>query len=121
VSTRTSEPASAPTTTDLRLATAFRTVAIAEAFTWAGLLAGMLWAYVLTDPSDRIGIEVFGPIHGAMFVAYCVLALVCWRRFGWSLRATAVALVASIPPFTTVWFELSATRRGMLPRRARTA
>ena len=59
----------------------FRTVAIAEAFSWAGLLVGMLLKHVLKV--TELGVQVFGPIHGAIFVAYLVSVLVVRRPLGW--------------------------------------
>jgi integral membrane protein len=90
----------------------FRAVAIAEACSWAGLLIGMLFKYVVV--LDDIGVNVFGPIHGALFVAYVVITLVVARTFRWSLPTTLVALVASIPPIATLWFERRARRTGLL-------
>ncbi|GAA0905382.1 DUF3817 domain-containing protein [Pseudonocardia zijingensis] len=93
-------------------ARAFRAVAIAEACSWAGLLFGMFFKYVVVF--DDIGVKVFGPIHGALFVAYVVVTLVVARTFRWRLPVTIVALVASIPPLATLWFERRAHRRGLL-------
>lgn len=93
-------------------ALAFRVVAIAEACSWAGLLIGMFFKYVVVF--DDIGVKVFGPIHGALFVAYVVVTLVVARRFGWRLPVTLIALVASIPPLATLWFERRARRHGVL-------
>ena len=94
-------------------AAAFRTVAIAEAISWIGLLAGMFVKYV--PETSELGVQIFGPIHGAVFVAYVVVALVASRVLGWSRGTTLLALVASVPPLATVWFERRATRTGALP------
>ena len=93
-------------------ATAFRTVAIAEAISWIGLLAGMFVKYV--PATSEVGVQIFGPIHGAVFVAYVVLALLASRLLGWSRGTTLLALAASVPPLATVWFERRATRTGEL-------
>jgi integral membrane protein len=93
--------------------TAFRAVAIAEAISWIGLLAGMFVKYV--PETSEIGVKIFGPIHGAIFVAYVVMALLASRVLRWSRGATVLALVASVPPLATVWFERRATRSGDLP------
>jgi integral membrane protein len=95
------------------VARAFRVVAFAEAVSWALLLAGMFVKWVLR--TSEVGVQVAGPIHGAVFVVYVVLALTCWRVLRWDLRTTALALVASVPPFATVWFERWAARTGRLP------
>jgi integral membrane protein len=90
----------------------FRIVAIAEACSWAGLLIGMFFKYVVVF--DDIGVKVFGPVHGALFVAYVVVTLIVARTFRWRLPFTLTALVASIPPLATLWFERRAHRQGVL-------
>ena len=81
-------------------ATAFRVVAVAEALSWLGLLIGMFVKYV--PETTELGVKVFGPIHGAVFVAYVVVALLTARVLRWSLGTTVLALLASVPPFATV-------------------
>jgi integral membrane protein len=98
------------------VARAFRAVAIAEAVSWALLLAGMFVKWVLR--ASELGVQVFGPVHGAVFVAYVVATLVAWRVLRWDVPTVLLALVASIPPFVTVWFERWAQRAGKLPVRA---
>ncbi len=94
-------------------ATAFRVVAVAEALSWIGLLIGMYVKYV--PETTELGVKVFGPVHGGIFVAYVVLALVAARVLRWSVGTTLLALLASIPPLATVWFERRATRTRQLP------
>src|SRR5215203_690074 len=91
----------------------FVTVAIAEAVSWAGLLIGMYVKY-LTDAGE-LGVKVFGPVHGGIFVLYVVLALAVARAQRWSIGTTSVALVCAVPPFATVPFEMWASRTGRLP------
>jgi integral membrane protein len=95
-------------------ATAFRIVAIAEALSWVGLLIGMYVKYV--PETTEMGVKIFGPIHGGIFVAYVVVALVASRVLRWSPRTTVLALLCSVPPLATVWFERLATRNERLPR-----
>lgn len=104
------------TTTSTRpaLATLFRAVAIAEACSWTGLLIGMVFKYLVVF--DDVGVKVFGPIHGALFVAYVVITLLTARTFRWRWSTTILGLAASIPPLTTLWFERSVYRRGLLDR-----
>jgi integral membrane protein len=90
----------------------FRVVAVAEACSWVGLLVGMFFKYVVVF--DEIGVTVFGPIHGALFLAYVLVTVVVARTFRWRLSTTLLALVASIPPLATLWFERRARRRGLL-------
>ncbi|MDN5919357.1 MAG: DUF3817 domain-containing protein [Pseudonocardia sp.] len=94
------------------LARIFRGVAIAEACSWTGLLIGMVFKYLVVF--DDIGVTIFGPIHGALFVAYVIVTLLTARTFRWDLRTTIVGLLASIPPLTTIWFERRVARRGRL-------
>lgn len=91
---------------------AFRAVAIAEAISWTGLLIGMFFKYVVVG--NDIGVEVFGPIHGALFLAYVAVALVIARPMRWRAGTLVLALVASVPPLATLWFERRARRTGVL-------
>ncbi len=97
------------------VAIAFRVVAVAEACSWLGLLIGMFVKYVL-DTSE-LGVKIFGPIHGAVFVTYVLVALVAARMLRWSLGTTLLGLAASVPPLVTIWFERWATGSGALPAR----
>ncbi|MDQ4118079.1 MAG: DUF3817 domain-containing protein [Actinomycetota bacterium] len=94
------------------LARVFRGVAIAEACSWTGLLIGMVFKYLVVF--DEIGVRVFGPVHGVLFVAYLIVALLAAHTFRWDRTTLAVGLLASIPPLTTLWFERRASRRGVL-------
>ncbi len=93
-------------------ATAFRVAAFAEALSWLGLLTGMFFKYVV-DAGEQ-GVQIFGPIHGTVFLTYVVITLLTWRSQRWSLPTALLALVASVPPFCTVVFEVWARRTGRL-------
>ena len=95
------------------VALAFRAVALAEACSWVGLLFGMFVKYVLAT-SER-GVQIFGPIHGGIFIAYLVLTVVAARVLRWSATTTLLALAASVPPLVTLWFDRWATHTGRLP------
>ena len=97
-------------------ATIFRVVAVAEALSWLGLLGGMYVKYV--SQTSEVGVQIFGPIHGGIFLAYVVMTLVARRLLGSNLPTTLLALAASLPPLTTALFERWATRTGRLPSRA---
>lgn len=97
-----------------RVLPTFRLVAILEAFSWAGLLLGMLLKYVLTA-QEALGTElvtVFGTAHGALVMVYVALALAVALRQRWGWRTTGLALAATVPPFATVVFDLWAERTG---------
>lgn len=88
----------------------FRTAAVAEAITWALLLVGMVLKYV--TETTELAVSVFGMLHGVVFIAYGLVAVVVAVDQRWSLGRTALALLAAIPPFATVVFDLLAERRG---------
>jgi len=95
-----------------RIVFAFRVVAFVEALTWLGLLVGMYFKWIAE--TGEAGVKIFGPIHGAVFVLFVLVALVTARALRWNLWTTALALVSSIPPFGTVVFEVWAARTGRL-------
>ncbi|MCR1781926.1 DUF3817 domain-containing protein [Nocardioides carbamazepini] len=96
-------------TTPTRL---FRTVAIAEAITWTGLLLGMFLKYV--TETTELGVRVFGMLHGVVFVAYVVTTVVLWVDRRWSAGRGLLVLLAAIPPLVTLPLEWWAVRKGWL-------
>ena len=88
----------------------FRTTAVAEAITWALLLVGMFLKYV-TETTDA-AVSIFGPIHGVAFIAYGLTAVLVAVDQRWSPSRAVLALLAAIPPFFTVLFDVLAERRG---------
>ncbi|MEU3269986.1 DUF3817 domain-containing protein [Saccharomonospora sp. NPDC006951] len=100
-----------------RLVKLFSIIAIVEACTWAGLLAGMYFKYI-PETTTELGVKIFGPLHGAAFVCYGIVTILLSMKLRWPVRwLTLVALVAAIPPFTTVVFEFWARRTGRLTAR----
>lgn len=95
------------------VATLFRAVALAEACSWVGLLFGMFVKWVLAG--SEAGVQLFGPIHGGIFVAYVVVTLVAARVLRWDATTTMLGLAASVPPLATLWFDRWATATGRLP------
>jgi integral membrane protein len=89
----------------------FRVVAIAEAVTWLALLIAMFFKWVL---GHEEAIRIPGMTHGIVFVVYVVVSLYTAWRLKWTLTTAALALVASIPPFGTLVFEIWAKRKGHL-------
>ncbi|MCW2610206.1 MAG: hypothetical protein JWM15_1452 [Cryptosporangiaceae bacterium] len=90
------------------LVTLFRVAAVAEACSWAGLLIGMFFKYGPAD--NEIGVKIFGPIHGMLFLLYVLSVLLVRSPLRWSVPRTLVGLLASIPPFATIWFERKVLR-----------
>lgn len=95
-----------------RIPALFVAVAIAEAVSWALLLTGMFFKYVVVR--NEIGVQIAGPVHGALFMAYLAVTVLQARAGAWKWWVTLVALACSIPPFATVLFERWARSRGLV-------
>ncbi|MEV0294579.1 DUF3817 domain-containing protein [Nocardia sp. NPDC050710] len=106
---------------DLRsVAGRFRFFAVLEALSWLGLLVGMGFKY-LPDPGNEVGVKIFGPVHGTIFILFVLTALLAARELNWTWKTTVLALLSSIPPFFTVIFEVWAVRTGKLGELSATA
>ncbi|UFU02752.1 DUF3817 domain-containing protein [Ruania suaedae] len=86
-----------------------RLLADAEAVTWALLLIGMALKY-LTGTTD-LGVTIAGPIHGFVFLLYCVVTVVVGIDQRWRPRTILLGLASAIPPFVTIPFERWVRRR----------
>ena len=91
---------------------AFRILALAEAFSWAALLVGMYFKWVAG--TGELGVQIAGPVHGALFVGYDVAALALWRLQRWPLAVAIFAGLSAVFPFATIAFERWAAKRGHL-------
>jgi len=98
-----------PTATMIRV---FRVLAIAEAFSWAALLLGMVLKWVTR--TTELGVEIAGPIHGAFFIGYAIAALSLWAMLRWPFPVALLSGLSAVFPFATVWFERWAGRGGHL-------
>lgn len=90
----------------------FRLLAVAEAFSWAALLAGMYFKWIAG--TTELGVEVAGPVHGALFIGFSLAALALWRLQRWPFTVALFAGLSAVFPFATVLFERWALRRGHL-------
>lgn len=97
-------------------ATWFRLIAFAEAVSWAGLLIGMFFKYLGT-PRTEVGVKIFGPVHGGIFIAFVVAALLVGIAFKWGVATWALALLGSIVPLGSVIFVIWADRTGRMGHR----
>jgi integral membrane protein len=74
----------------------FKYIALAEATTFLLLLI----ASVVKRASDEpLGVEILGPIHGLLFIAYFVMALSIREGVGWSGKQTLLILLGAVLPF----------------------
>lgn len=90
----------------------FRVLAVAEAVSWAALLVGMYFKWIAG--TTELGVQIAGPIHGALFVAYGLAALALWRMLRWPFRVAFFAGLSAVFPFATLLFERWAGTRGFL-------
>jgi integral membrane protein len=74
----------------------FRYVALAEATTFLALLVA---SYVKNTGGSETGVQILGPIHGLLFIAYVVIALNLRREAGWTNQQTFWILVGAVLPF----------------------
>jgi len=74
----------------------FRITALAEA---ASFLALLVATYVKYGRDEPAGVQILGPVHGLLFVAYVVLALKLAPRAGWRARTTLWVLAGAVLPF----------------------
>ena len=75
----------------------FRYVALAEATTFLALLVA---SYIKRTDGGELGVQILGPIHGLLFVAYVVIALrLRVEEIGWTNRQTFWILAGAVLPF----------------------
>lgn len=75
---------------------AMRYIALAEATSFIALLIA---SFLKRQGEGELGVQILGPIHGALFIAYVVIALNLRPKQGWSNRATFWILVGAVVPF----------------------
>lgn len=90
----------------------FERAAVAETVTWLALIVGMVVKYA--GSGAETGVQVFGLIHGVVALIYAGVTLWAARRLRWGSRTVLLALLASVPPLGTLWFESWAERTGRL-------
>jgi integral membrane protein len=73
-----------------------RYVAITEATSFLALL---VFTYIKYHDHSPAGVQILGPIHGALFLAYIMIALIIRPDAGWSNRTTGLILLGSVIPF----------------------
>ena len=80
--------------------------------TWLLLLLGMFLKYV--TKTTEVGVQVAGPIHGVVFIAYVLTAVTVGIDRRWPAGRIALAVGASIPPLATLPLERYAERHDWL-------
>ena len=76
----------------------FRYVALAEATTFLALLVA---TYVKrAGDGSEVGVQILGPIHGLLFIAYVIFAVRLYQEeVGWTRKQTFWILVGAVLPF----------------------
>ena len=92
--------------------TLFRTVAVAEAVTWAFLLLGMFFKYV-TRSTEAL-VPPAGAVHGFVFLCFVVVTVFIWINQRWSALTGLLGLASAVIPFATIPYERWIERRGQL-------
>ncbi len=89
----------------------FRYVALAEAASFLVLLVMTVIKHTQDAPG---GVQVMGPIHGVLFLAYVAIALGIRDQAGWSARATLGVLIGAVLPFGGFVVDRWLARTGQL-------
>jgi integral membrane protein len=75
----------------------FRYVALVEATTFLALLVASV---IKRTGGGETGVQILGPIHGLLFIAYVVMALrLRQEEVGWTNKQTFWILVGAVLPF----------------------
>ena len=73
-----------------------RWVALAEATSFIALLIA---SAVKNTGGSATGVQILGPIHGLLFIAYVVNVFSIRAELGWTGRTTFWVLVGAVIPF----------------------
>lgn len=93
----------------------YRLFAFAEAIGWT-LLIGAIVYRGFDLPYASSAVTIAGRIHGMIFVSYFVIVLLTARSMKWGVWRISGALLAGMPPYTSIVFEqLTAYHRKKQP------
>lgn len=104
-------PTTAPAADRLAPRSFYRIVAVAEAVTWTGLIAGMVLKYGFDMP---LAVLVTGSVHGLVFIVYALTAGFVGVNQRWSTGRIAFAVATAVIPYATIPFDIHLDRRGLL-------
>ncbi|MCP2334954.1 DUF3817 domain-containing protein [Actinomadura rupiterrae] len=80
-----------------------RIVSVAEAVSFLVLLLVAMPIKYLGDAP--VAVQIMGPIHGVLFLAYVALVLAGRQATGWDTKRTLLALIASVLPVAPFFVE----------------
>ena len=90
----------------------YKFFATGEAITW-GLLITALISRALGDLIPH-AVTIAGGIHGAMFLSYCVVAVLVGLNQRWAIARIAGAVALAVVPFATVPFDRRISKQNAL-------
>ena len=93
---------------------AMRLVALVEATSFLALL---LATYIKYEDDAPKGVQILGPIHGALFIAYVLIAIGVRQRAQWSDLVTLGVLAGAVVPFGGFVVDRWLAREADHPRR----
>lgn len=79
-----------------------RITAILEGISYLALGITMPLKYFNEMPIPNY---IVGIIHGYLFLAYCLLTVMCWRKFMWKFPDVLKLFIASLLPFGTFYMD----------------
>jgi integral membrane protein len=89
----------------------FRSLAIAEMFSWTLLIAGLILRAIF---DWRLAVTVGGAIHGFVFLAYAAAAILVAVHQRWRFATGLLAVGSAVVPYATLPTELWLSRTGRL-------
>jgi integral membrane protein len=90
----------------------FRLFALLETITWTLLIVGMILKYAVGVGDWPVSIAGF--VHGLVFIAYALQAVVVAMNQRWRLGIAALAVASAVVPYATIPVERWLARRGSL-------
>ncbi len=90
----------------------YTVVALAEMVTWTGLIIAMVARYGFGYEGGLF--FVAGLSHGIIFMAYCITAIMIGINLRWGFGTITLAVLAAIPPWTTLPFDRWLLKTGKL-------
>ena len=95
--------------TDAEAWAVYRFFAIMESCGWTMLILAIIYRRLGLPEAPSV-VSFAGHIHGVIFLLYFIIVLVTVRSMEWKWLRTGLALVAGMPPYGSLVFELLLAR-----------
>ncbi|HEY4577146.1 MAG TPA: DUF3817 domain-containing protein [Yaniella sp.] len=89
----------------------FRFFAIAEVISWTLLIGGLI---LRATQGWDLAVTIGGGIHGFVFLAYALTAVLMSKNQRWAVGPSAIAIVSAAIPYATIPVDLWLHRTGRL-------